>query len=88
MPTYKRKPEQIEARRLLSDNVEDIAHWCGGGIVQEIDALDSTKTFVGINVPTLSGPKRAQEGDYILKDEHGDFHTIKAVEFQMTYEDA
>ncbi len=88
MPTYKRKPAQIEARRLLSDKVEDIAHWCGGGIVQEIDALDSTKTFVGINVPTPHGPKRAQEGDYVIKDEHGVFYTMKPVAFQMTYEDA
>ncbi len=86
MPTYKVKAEQIEARRLYPDKVEDIAHWCGGGIVQEIDALDSAKTFVGVNVPTLYGVVRASEGDYVTKNDRGEFDVSKPAVFQMTYE--
>lgn len=87
MPTFKKKPVEIEARRLYPDKVEDIAHWCGGGFVREIDALDPSKTFVGINVPTPDGPKRAQEGDWIVKDQYGAFYIMKPAIFQMTYED-
>ncbi len=87
MPTYKVKAAQIEARRLFADKVEDIAHWCGGGIVEETDALDATKKFVGINVPTLYGVVRASEGDYVTKNERGEFDASKPAVFQMTYEE-
>lgn len=42
----------------------DIAEWCDGKLVEEIDPETGEKT-PGINVQTLRGVKRASIGDWI-----------------------
>lgn len=69
MRTYalKSAPEQtIRAEKLTANNAAYLTDMCGGMKVLEHDALDSSKTMVGINVPTLSGNKRLSEGDYLV----------------------
>jgi hypothetical protein len=78
----------VEAMQLTPDQVSAAALWCGGMEVDEIDPFDSTKKFVGLNVPTLSanGVERASQGDYIVKNLRGEFSVVKPNEFETTYE--
>jgi hypothetical protein len=84
---YRRRPIQVKAIQLRSDNAESVAEWCGGQTVEEIERHeDGEKRFVGLNIPTLDGVIRASEGDYVVKEAHGGFTKISAQEFSSTYE--
>jgi hypothetical protein len=76
----------VEAVKLTSENVKQVADWCNGTEVKEIDALDSSKTYVGINFLSWEGLARASEGDYIVKDHLDEFHTRWAVNFEDQFE--
>lgn len=88
MPFFKpRTPDtRLEARRLYKDTAEDLALWCGGMLVTEIDPHDPGITFVGINVPTQLGVERASQGDWIVKLKGGNFTVFNDQGFQDTYE--
>lgn len=73
------------AEVLKHDNGMELAHWCHGKPVTEIDAFDDALTFMGINVPTLTGTKRLSEGDYLVQSENGYFHVVARFEFEQTY---
>lgn len=87
MPMFRRKGV-VQARCLKKDLAEDIAQWCGGVLVTEIDSIDPGKTFVGINVPTLEGMSRASQNDWIVQGEQGDFWPVPAGQFSEIYEPA
>jgi len=78
----------VEAMQLTPSQVSAAALWCGGMEVDEVDALDSTKKFVGLNVPALTpnGVERASQGDYIVKNLRGEFSVVKPGEFEANYE--
>lgn len=76
----------VEAMQLTPQQVQAAALWCGGMEVEEIDPMDSTKKFVGLNIPTLDGVKRAGQGDYILKHLSGQFEVMSLREFEAKYE--
>lgn len=59
------------------ENAEFTALWCGGRVVTEIDALDETKQYKAVNVPTKNGVKRASQGDTIVKYANGSFSVLK-----------
>ena len=63
-----------------------VAAWCGGQIVEEIDAEDSSKRFVGVNIPTALGSMRGSEGDYVVKSERGEFFASKPSIFNALYD--
>lgn len=90
MPLFKpRTPEtRLEARRLTKDLAEDIAQWCGGMLVTEIDPQNPSETFVGINVPTQLGIQRASQGEWIVKLKNGSFTSFSDQDFRDTYEPA
>lgn len=77
---------EVEVNQLLSTNGETVALWCGGVLVTEHDALQHDITFVGINVPTAFGMKRAQEDDWIVRRPAGDFIVIGPVRFENLFE--
>ncbi len=54
--------------------------------VEEIDPTNSSKRYVGINVPTSIGRERASEGDYIVKDVVLGFIVCKPGLFEMMFE--
>lgn len=83
---YRSKPVIIEANLLTKENAEAIAVWCGGRLVEEANAENPLDKYVGINVPTLNGPARASEGDYVVKGELGDFWPCKPNQFASKYE--
>ncbi len=88
MPVYKhaKDGELVNAEQLTQENGNQLAQWCEGVLVQEIDPFDSERTFNGINVPTANGAKRCSLGDYIVKDELNWFYVVARYEFEHTYE--
>lgn len=66
-----------EAKNLTADNAQALAHWCGGRLVTEHDALDDNKTSPGINVPLRDGVGRASVGDTIIRQHDGTFSIFK-----------
>lgn len=77
----------LTAVKVTQTDVERIAIWCGGVVVNTADALDSTSTRKEINVPTLSGNKRASDGDYITKNAAGQVDVQTGEEFERTYKE-
>jgi hypothetical protein len=86
---YKEKPVQneIEAKQLTMDNAIEVASWCGGVYVHEIDPFDENKKFPAINVPTLDGPKRASQGSYVAKELGGKFVVYSQEQFEAKFEE-
>lgn len=85
---YRSKQVVIEAQQLSKDNVDELAQWCDGRVISEIDAQDENIRFVGINIQTLEGVMRASEGDWIIKGTVGEFYPCKPGVFQNKYEPA
>jgi hypothetical protein len=83
---YRLIPVSVEAIQLTPESVKRAALWCGGVEVEEIDPHDSTKKFVALNIPTLSGVKRAGEGDYVIKGLQGEFSVMNSTDFETRYE--
>lgn len=75
----------FEAVKLTPETVRDVVLWSGGVEVEEIDPIDSRKKFVGINIPTREGVKRASQGDYVCKQE-GDFFVVPGPLFESKFE--
>lgn len=85
---YKLIEDGVWAVQVTKENVEEVAVWCGGQVVQETSAINETEKFVGINVPTLNGNERASERDFILENSRGEKSVKKAAEFLRNYEEA
>lgn len=77
MPMFVKKPIIIEARLFADDNVQDLAHWCNGVLVQD--------GALGILITTLEGDMRANVGDYIIKGVQDEFYPCKSDIFYATY---
>lgn len=88
MPFFKpRTPNtKLEGRQLFKSTADDIAQWCGGLLVTEIDPQDPGNTFVGINVPTQLGVERASQSDWVVKLKGGNFTVFNDVDMHATYE--
>lgn len=68
--------EDVEAIQLSPDTLQEILEWTGGREVEEIDALDPNHTYVGVNYENGNGHMlRASEGDYVIKNGNGIFHS-------------
>lgn len=76
----------VEAVELTQANVKEVAALVSGHEVTEIDALDSSKKYVGLNFEGFDGMTRASEGDYIIRDAVGDFHVRWATVFHNKFE--
>lgn len=83
---YRKRQVEVEAIQLRKDNAEEIAQWCGGLVVEEIDPQDETHWWVGVNIPTLEGTLRASENDYVIKGTRGEFYPCKPEIFNEIYE--
>ncbi len=83
---FRKKPVEIEAERLQSDNVETLATWCGGRATLQHDKEYVTR--VAIIIDTLEGAMTAMEGDWIICGVAGEFYPCKPDIFDATYEAA
>lgn len=77
--------ERVTARQLTADSVTVISVWCHAEVVAEHDALDYDMTFQALTVPTPDGPKRASQGDYIVRMSDGSFDVQKAYLFRSKF---
>jgi hypothetical protein len=76
MPMFMKKPVAIEARQYTAESANDIAKWCSGYI-------DTSSCLV---IPTLEGPMRALQNDWIIKGVRGEFYPCRESIFNETYE--
>lgn len=67
----------FEARTVSASNVEEVAVWCMGVVVEEHDAFDHTATNPAINLRTETEIERAHIGDTIIKNNSGTFQIWK-----------
>lgn len=59
---------QVKAVRVNEENAADVAKWCRGTIINEIDPEFPDETRPGINVPTIGGHiSRASLGMYVIE---------------------
>ena len=87
MPRYRKKPVEVEAHQLMPFNVTEVAEWCGGQMVEEIDPINVQNLYVGLNIATLEGVMRASQGDYVIRGVKGEFYPCKEHIFEATYEE-
>lgn len=84
---FRRKYNQVEGVRVTSDNVKDVAKWCGGDVVGQIQKDRYIKSHdVLLKVPTLSEPLEVYEGEWLLKNEEGKFLVMDNRDFIIEYE--
>lgn len=83
---YRLISHTVEAIQLLPETVETAAMWSGGMVVTEYDAINRSQKFVAMNIPTITGVKRASEGDYIVKDAAGAITVCHKNAFEAQYE--
>ncbi|MDY4704319.1 MAG: hypothetical protein SO324_15410, partial [Thomasclavelia ramosa] len=67
-------------------------NFVGGYLIEEcVELFDIKRTLkemlVDIAIDTLEGTMRVDYGDYIIKDEHGDFYPCRLDVFKQTYEE-
>jgi hypothetical protein len=84
---WRRKPEEFYAEQLDSSNAEELAEWCRGLVVEELEPYASKKRYKAINVPTLNGVERLSQGQYLLCRE-GKFSIMGPTKFESEYEEA
>lgn len=74
---YRKKPVEIEARRLITGAAgRAVAKWCGGQLNDD----------GSISILTLEGAMRADLGDWIIQGVQGEFYPCKPSIFDATYE--
>lgn len=85
---FRKKPVEIEARRVPSqssyhdiepDEIVELSQWCGG-----TPWIPSDGAYIEIH--TLEGVMRANEGDWIIQGVQGEFYPCKPDIFDTTYE--
>ena len=84
---YRKKPVWVEAVRVGELTMSEVARWCGGRAESEAKASDHTDVARWVTVPTIQPTKlRARIGDYIVKDDLGQFSVWKPEIFEVTFE--
>ncbi len=90
MPTFRKKPVEVEARRNDSTSAlhaQQLAEWCGGRARK--NELDHGSR---IEITTLEGVMTADLGDWIIKEPFPtadrQFYPCKPDIFEATYEPA
>ena len=83
---YTKQPVEVEAVLVELQWFPNIESWCGGKISEYIDK--DNNLFKCIEIHTLEGTMTAKEGDYIVKDEAGEFYPVKDEIFRYTYKES
>lgn len=101
MPKFRKKPVEIEARLVQTDNLAEMAEWCGGVVYDESlewDFVsgaavlpDGRRAYVGyrnwgVIIPTLEGPMLGTFGWWIICGVQGEYYPCKPDIFDATYE--
>jgi len=85
MPTYRKKPVEVEAFQLPEKNdyyVRPFHEWAeDSGFTEYESGRDQS-----LIIKTLEGDMEAQPGDWIIKGIAGEFYPCKPDIFEATYE--
>lgn len=85
---FARVPFFVDAVQVTEENMEEVAEWCGGQIMDfDETARVKTKRFIKIKVHNPQNPRQTQafEGDYVLFASKG-FKTYNKPAFDRTFE--
>ncbi len=84
MKLYKKKPVTIEAVQFDGTNQDKIHEFTDGKAV----SIPMSKTLVpAMEIDTLEGVMRADEGDFIIKGLKGEFYPCKPDIFNLSYDE-
>lgn len=83
---FRKRPVVIEAVQFTIPGGLEAAYWCGGELRRQEKPSDHTDVAYWIDIPTLEGIMRADEGDWIIKGVKGEFYPCKPDIFEATYE--
>lgn len=98
---FTKKPVEIEAQHLATDNVAAVAEWCGGHNVDDLEwdyaagaywKPDHSGWFFaparerGLVIHTLEGDHFASVGDWVIRGLAGEFYPCRGDIFEATYE--
>lgn len=83
---FSRKPFYVDAVRVTPENMEEVAGWCKGTLVQEV--VDGTlKQYIKVDVrnPQTENQTRARVGDWVLIAGNSGFKVYTNKAFEMTF---
>lgn len=81
---YRKRPVEIEAVQLGSDNAAKIAVWIGSRA--EIVPLPEDAFGPGVRVHTMEGAMLARPSDWIIRGVEGEFYPCVDSVFAATYD--
>lgn len=86
---YRKRPVIVEASRLelgaSLERAQALSEWCGGSAgIRYSSHPDGDGVYV--EIPTLAGTMRVDEGDYVIRGVAGEFYPCSAEIFAATYE--
>ena len=87
MPKFRKKPVVIEAVQLRWDTWGEMCEHANVGRMEDLKPQgrqDGEK--IGLDIPTLEGVMRADEGDWIIRGVKGELYPCKPDIFEATYE--
>lgn len=88
MPKQYRRTGDILAEQLTSENADELARWCNGVVVEEIDPEDESNKYLGLNVPSFDGVVRVSEGAYLVYNRRtGNFSSMSKTTFESLHEE-
>ena len=88
MPIFRKKPVEIEARKLTFETAGEIIAWLAEhGVKATSWSKPSMRTVSGLLIPTLESPHEASWGDYVIKGIAGEFYLCKPDIFVNSYEE-
>jgi hypothetical protein len=79
---FRNKPVEVEAMFFDGTNTVDLMSWLGS----ELCAMAPTRAVLLIATP--EGSRRAEAGDWVIKDEDGAAYPLKSSIFEMKFEPA
>lgn len=88
--TFTRKPFHVQAVRVTADNMDEVAKWCGGKVIDRANPKNKSQEqyYVKVNVvrPITEKQTMAFVGNYVLKTGHG-FKVYTKVGLDKTFEE-
>lgn len=83
---FRKRSVVVKARRFTRHDDVDLAHWCKGDLVNNIDPETGEVTHAQIDITTPEGVMSALLGDWIIRGAAGEHYPVKASTFEATYE--
>jgi|KBSSwiStaDraftv2_1062776.scaffolds.fasta_scaffold202696_2 hypothetical protein len=84
---FRTQSPEIEAVRFDGSNAEDVIEWVGSDLCEPCDA-GSGDFILSLLVTTPEGARRADTGDWIIKEGLGVFYPLKADLFETRFQPA